>query len=61
MTDNELRDKAYLIATGHHLIESFNYEDYQSIDISLYIWDLVADWPIILKSKSSTSNTKGKR
>jgi len=46
MTDNELRDKAYLIATGHHLIESFNYEDYQSIDISLYIWDLVADWPI---------------
>jgi len=46
MTDKELQDKAYLIATGHHLTESFNYEDYQSTDISNYVWEQLEDWAI---------------
>ena len=46
MTDKELRDKAYLIATGHNLTKSFNYEVYQSTDISKYVWEQVEDWAI---------------
>ena len=46
MTDKELRDKAYLITTGHHLIESFTYEEYQSTDITNYLWQPLEDWTI---------------
>lgn len=45
-TDKELRNKAYHIATGNHLTESFNYEDFQNTDISDYTWEMVEDWPI---------------
>ena len=46
LTDKQIRDKAYLLVTGNHLTESFNYEDFQSVDISEHLWELVEDWPI---------------
>ena len=46
LTHEQIRDKAYLLVTGNHLTESFNYEDFQSVDISEHLWELVEDWPI---------------
>lgn len=45
-TDEQLRDKAYLIATGHHLTEDFRYDEFQQVDISEHLWQMVEDWPI---------------
>ena len=46
LTDKQIRDKAYLLVTRNHLTETFNYEDFQSVDISEHLWELVEDWPI---------------
>ena len=46
MTDEQIRDKAYLIVTGNHLTECFNYKEFQEADISEYLWQMVEDWPI---------------
>lgn len=46
LTEKQIRDEAYRIATGHHLTESFNYEEFQHIDVEDYSWELTADWPI---------------
>ena len=46
LTNKEIRDKAYLLVTGNHLTEEFNYKDFQIVDISKHLWQLTEDWPI---------------
>jgi len=46
MTKSELKDRCYLLATGNHLTEDFNYSEYQNTDISEHLWQLTEDWPI---------------
>ncbi len=49
MTHNELRDIAYLTATGNHLLVAFNYEEFQEAseeDIQDVIWEPLEYWPI---------------
>ena len=42
--EEELRDMAYHIATGQHLIESFGYEEFQRISTLEYVWQPFEDW-----------------
>lgn len=46
MTDKQIQDRAYLIATGNHLTEDFNYKQFQNVDIRKHLWQLTEDWPI---------------
>lgn len=43
-TDDELRDEAYLTATGEFLTENFTYDQYQKTDIDDYKWEPFQDW-----------------
>ena len=45
ITDDRLRDKAYLLATGSTMVEDFNYSDYQTINCSDYAWEPFEHWP----------------
>ena len=44
MTANQIRDKAYRIATGNHLTKSFTYNQFQRADISKFLWEPLSDW-----------------
>ena len=46
LTNKQIRNKAYLLVTGSHLTEAFNYKDFQAADISEYLWELTENWPI---------------
>jgi len=46
MTEEELIDEAYRIATGFYLTESFTFSEFKNNDISQYLWEMVEDWPL---------------
>ena len=44
MTPNQIRDRAYRIATGNHLTKAFTYKQFQKADISKYLWGPLQNW-----------------
>ena len=44
-TYEQLRDMAYTEATANNMIESFNYEQFQSIECTDYAWEPFENWP----------------
>lgn len=44
MTTNQIRDRAYKIATGNHLTKSFTYNQFQKANVSNYVWEPLSDW-----------------
>ena len=42
--EDEIRDNAYKIATGHHLTEELTYDEFQSVDIDDFSWDSLDAW-----------------
>jgi len=46
MTEEDLIDEAYRIATGNYLTKSFTFSEFKNNDISQYLWEMVEDWPL---------------
>lgn len=44
MTKKELRDKAYIIATGNSMTKSFNYEEFQKCNTNKHKWEPFEHW-----------------
>ena len=44
MTEEQLRDIAYLTATGNHLTENFNFKHFQEIDVNNFLWEPLEHW-----------------